>query len=207
MTDGPSSGGRPPHDWDEVYRGGSVPLPWDIGRPQPVFVALLDAGRIKGRVLDAGCGTGEHALMAAERGMDATGIDVSSNAIAMAERKAAERGLSARFVTGDALKLGELGEQFDTALDCGLFHSFDDEQRPLYVASLHDVVKPGGRVLLCCFSNEQPGDWGPRRVHQDELRAAFASGWNIESIEPAQLEVNLDPPTALAWLMTATRVS
>ena len=139
--------------------------------------------------------------------MDATGVDVASNAVAIAERKAEERGLTARFVAGDALQLGELGEQFDTALDCGLFHSFDDEQRAQYVASLHDVVKTGGRLLLCCFSNEQPGDWGPRRVHQDELRAAFADGWNVESIEPTQLEVNLDPPTALAWLMTATRIS
>jgi len=199
------SGGRPHHEWEESY--GDTPAPWDIGRPQPVFVALADSGRITGHVLDAGCGTGEHVLMVAARGMEATGVDVASNAIAIAERKAEERGVSARFVAGDALRLDELGEQFDTALDCGLFHSFDDESRAQYVASLRDVVKPGGRLLLCCFSNEQPGDWGPRRVHQDELRAAFATGWNIEAIEPAQLEVNLDPPTALAWLMTAIRVS
>jgi len=204
MTDGASCGARPPHEWDEMYGGG--PLPWDIGRPQPVFVALADSGRIKGRVLDAGCGTGEHVLMVAERGMDATGVDVASSAIVIAERKAEERGLSARFVAGDALQLGDLVEQFDTVLDCGLFHSFEDEQRPRYVASLRTAVKPGGRLLLCCFSNEQPGDWGPRRVHQDELRAAFANGWNIESIEPAELEVNLDPPTAKAWIMIATRV-
>src|SRR3954465_12820286 len=106
MTDLPNSPGRPHHEWEESY--GDTPAPWDIGRPQPVFVALADSGRIKGRVLDAGCGTGEHALMVAERGMDATGIDVASNAIAIAERKAEERGLSARFIAGDALQLGEL---------------------------------------------------------------------------------------------------
>jgi len=184
---------------------GGPPAPWDIGRPQPVFVALAEAGRLTGRVLDAGCGSGEHVLLAAAHGMDATGVDVASTAVAIAQRKAEERGLRARFVAGDALKLSDLSEQFDTVLDCGLFHCFDDDDRPRYVSSLGDVVGPCGRLLLCCFSNEQPGDWGPRRVHQEELRASFADGWNIESIEPTQLEVNLEPPTALAWLMVATR--
>jgi SAM-dependent methyltransferase len=185
---------------------GATPPPWDIGRPQLVFAALADGGRIRGRVLDAGCGTGEHTLMLAARGMDATGVDVASTGIAIAQRKAEERGVSARLLVCDALSLGELGEQFDTVLDSGLFHVFDDEQRAQYVQALADVVAPGGRLLLCCFSDAEPGDWGPRRVRQDELRAAFADGWQIESIEPAEFQTNLDPPTALAWLMTATRV-
>ena len=184
---------------------GGAPAPWDIGRPQPVFVALADDGRITGRVLDAGCGSGEHVLMVAERGMDATGVDVASTAITIAQRKAEERGLSARFFVRDALTLGELGEHFDTVLDSGLFHCFDDDDRMHYVKSLNAVVMPGGRLLLCCFSNEEPGDWGPRRVHQEDLRASFAEGWKIESIEPAVFDINIETGTARAWLMTATR--
>src|SRR5436190_7822499 len=203
MTEVPSVSGRPDHDWDSMY--GATPAPWDVGRPQLVFAALADGGRIEGRVLDAGCGSGEHTLMVAARGMDATGVDVAPTGIAIAQRKAEERGLSARFLVWDALRLGELGEQFDTVLDSGLFHCFDDEQRAEYVGSLADVVAPGGQLLLCCFSDAEPGDWGPRRVHQEELRAAFADGWQIESIEPAEFQTNLDPPTAQAWLMTATR--
>jgi SAM-dependent methyltransferase len=179
--------------------------PWDIGRPQPVFVRLADAGRIRGRVLDAGCGTGEHVLMLAGRGFDATGIDAAPTAIASAQKKASERGLSARFLVWDALRLGELGERFDTVLDSGLFHVFDDERRTEYVRSLAAVTTPGGQCLLCCFSDAQPGDWGPRRVRQDELRAAFTDGWSVESIEPVEFETVLDPPTAHAWLMTAIR--
>jgi len=204
MTNTPSGARRPEHDWDEMY--GGQPLPWDIGRPQPVFADLVDNGRVVGHVLDAGCGSGEHALLVAERGMDATGVDVASRAIAIARRKADERGLSVRFEVMDALQLGALDEQFDTVLDSGLFHCFDDEQRVGYVDALTEVVAPGGRLLLCCFSNEQPGDWGPRRISKEELRAAFVSGWKIEAIEPAQFDVNLEPSTALAWLMTATRV-
>lgn len=200
---GPAPGGGEPysgpvHDFDESYRAG-VP-PWDIGRPQPVFLGLADAGAIIGRVLDAGCGTGEHVLMAAGRGLDATGIDFAPAAIEMAEGKAAARGVVARFAVWDALHLADLGEQFDTVLDCGLFHVFEDDERPRYVDSLRAVLQPGGRVLMCCFSEHQPGEWGPRRVRQDEIRRSFAGGWTVDSIEPAQLDLNLGPGTALAWL-------
>ena len=65
--------------FNETYDGG--PPPWDIGRPQPAFVELADHGLLVGRVLDVGCGTGEHALLAAAQGADATGIDAVPKAI------------------------------------------------------------------------------------------------------------------------------
>src|SRR5271165_4144493 len=116
-------------DFDASYAGTA---PWDIGRPQPVFLALAEAGAISGRVLDVGCGTGEHTLMAARLGLEATGLDFSAAAIALAEAKGRDRGLTARFQVGDALELAALGEQFDTVLDCGLFHVFDDGDRRLF---------------------------------------------------------------------------
>lgn len=189
-------------DFDQSYLG--TP-PWDIGRPQPVFAALMEAGTISARVLDAGCGTGEHTLMAASRGLDATGVDSSPRAIGIAKRKATERGIAARFLVWDALALADLNERFDTVIDSGLFHVFDDEGRAQYVASLARVVRPGGHVLLMCFSDRQPGDWGPRRVRQAELREAFADGWDVESIDPSRFSVNLDPPTAEAWIARIRR--
>jgi SAM-dependent methyltransferase len=188
-------------DFDESYTG--TP-PWDIGRPQPVFAALLEGGAIRGRVLDAGCGTGEHTLMVAAQGLDATGIDASPRAIEIANGKARERGVRARFLVQDALLLADLGEDFDTVLDSGLFHVFDDERRARYVSALAAVVKPGGSLLLACFSDRQPGEWGPRRIRQGDLRQAFANGWVVESIEPARFQTNLDPPGAEAWLARIT---
>lgn len=189
-------------DFDETYLG--TP-PWDIGRPQPVFAALAEEGAMAGRVLDAGCGTGEHTLMVAAKGLDATGIDASARAIQIAEGKAHDRGLTARFLVWDALALAELNEQFDTVIDSGLFHVFDDERRARYVSSLAAVVPPGGRVLLACFSDRQPGDWGPRRVRRSELEAAFASAWHVESIEPTRFQTNLDSPGAEAWIARIVR--
>ncbi|HZZ70647.1 MAG TPA: class I SAM-dependent methyltransferase [Pirellulales bacterium] len=164
--------------------------PWDIDGPQSVFVAA--APLVVGSVLDAGCGTGENALFFASRGQRVTGVDYLSEPIARAKRKAAERGLAATFLVLNALDLGELPEQFDSAIDSGLFHVFADDDRARYVAALTSVVRPGGKLFLCCFSDAEPGETGPRRITKAELAAAFAPGWTVCSIEPARFQARPD---------------
>lgn len=194
----------PDVDFDAAYRG--VP-PWDIGRPQSAIVALAEGGYLAGEVLDVGCGTGEHALLAAARGLAATGIDGAAAAIERAREKARERGLEVRFVVGDAFALETLGQQFDTVVDTGLFHVFDDEGRVRYVASLARSVRAGGTVLLLCFSDRVPPiASGPRRISEDEMREAFDDGWDIVKIEAAEFEVASLPVSAFpAWLAVITR--
>ena len=179
--------------------------PWDIGRPQGAFRRLADSGELVGSVLDVGCGTGEHALMAAALGLSALGVDSAARAIASAEQKAVERGIAARFAVWDALDLPGLGEEFQTVLDCGLFHVFDDDERIQFVQSLAAVVPAGGRYHMLCFSEHQPGDFGPRRLTQAEIRASFAEGWVVESIEATVIEITLNPAGAQAWLSRMTR--
>jgi len=164
--------------------------PWDLGRPQKPFVDHAD--QITGAVLDTGCGTGENALFFAERGQAVLGIDFVAAAIEAARRKAEQRGVQAEFLQADALKLKKLDRAFDSAIDCGLFHVFSDEDRRLYVEGLAHVLNRGGRIFLMCFSDEEPGDAGPRRISQAELRAAFADGWTIESITATHFEPNPD---------------
>ena len=174
--------------WDQIYAA-SDPPPWDIGRPQPAFVRLADRGLLSGNVLDAGCGTGEHALLAARHGADAVGVDLAAAAIEQARAKARARGLGARFEVGDALNLSALGLRCDTIIDSGLFHVFDEADRTRYVASLASVLDHGGTCYLMCFSDREPAEWVPRRVSQDEVRAAFADGWTVESITAETIQV------------------
>jgi hypothetical protein len=77
-------------------------------------------------------------------------------------------------------------------IDSGLFHVFSDEDRKRYVEGLVSVLRPGGRLFLMCFSDEEPGTQGPRRVSKQELHDAFARGWVIESVEPTRAEVRPD---------------
>jgi SAM-dependent methyltransferase len=196
-----------PHDWDASYAGDNPP-PWDIGRPQPAFVRLADQGLLSGRLLDPGCGTGEHTLLAAIHGADAAGVDISAGAIDKARHKASERGLTARFEVGDALALDRLGLTVDTVLDCGLFHVFDDTERTRYVESLASVLDPGGGAYLMCMADREPGDWGPKRIRRADIEAAFVDGWTIIDIAADTFDITMaETVTAQAWLATIERCS
>ncbi|GII75753.1 hypothetical protein Sru01_07350 [Sphaerisporangium rufum] len=206
--------GRPPtsHErmtgepWDASYQDG--PAPWDTGRPQPAMVRLAAEGRITGTVLDAGCGTGENALhVAAELGLPVLGVDVAATAIAVAQEKAAERGLAAEFAVADALRLADLGRTFTTVLDCGLLHTFDGDERAEYVASLAAVTEPGGTLYVLCFS-DQGSDTGPHPVGEEELRAVFAAGgWEVADVRPERVQTRFHGADgAPAWLATVKRI-
>ena len=184
--------------------------PWDIGRPQRAFVEAADA--IRGRVIDIGCGTGDLALWLAEQGRTVTGVDFLEKPLESARRKASQKGLAANFLQMDALAVGEIPERFDSATDCGLFHTFDDVGRSAYVAALTRLLASGAGLFLLCFADAEPGEHGPRRVSERELREAFAAGWQIERIEPARFEVvpgipgvEFGPEGAKAWFAVIRR--
>jgi len=191
--------------WDSAYREGRAP--WDIGAPQSAFLRLADAGAFASPILDCGCGTGEQALMLAARGFEVMGVDVAPTAIRAARQKAVARGLPVEFHVADALHLDALRRRFASVLDSGVFHTFDDDQRGEYVASLAAVVPPGGVIHLLCFSELTPGDAGPRRVTQAELREAFSAGWRVEQIEHERFDVLPDFATERphAWLARIVR--
>jgi cyclopropane fatty-acyl-phospholipid synthase-like methyltransferase len=192
--------------FESAYAGRA---PWDVGKPQAVLQAAAD--KVAGSILDAGCGTGENALFFASKGHAVTGIDFLEGPITEAQAKAIERGLSVTFLVRDALKLEEWTERFDSVIDSGLFHVFSDADRVRYVRGLESVLKPGGRLLLLCFSDQVSGDVGPRRVKKQELHEAFGEGWEIESIELTRFEVRPETRALFAgeepkaWFMVARR--
>jgi SAM-dependent methyltransferase len=191
--------------WDASYQDG--PAPWDVGHPQPAVVRVAAGGGFAGAVLDAGCGTGENALHLASLGMSVLGVDVAETALAIARAKADDRGIEVEFAAADAFHLERLGRTFGTVLDCGLFHAFDSDERPGYVASLASVTEPGATLYVLCFSDESP-DTGPHPVRRDDLRAAFTrtSGWHLAAIEPDRVHTRFHDDGAPAWFATITRI-
>lgn len=188
--------------FDPAYEG--TP-PWDIGSPQPAILQLVEAGEVKGSVLDVGCGTGEHTLLFASRGHEAWGVDLAPRAIAKARAKAEARASSAQFFVRDALELQRLGRTFDTLVDTGCFHVFDDEERSRYVRSLAAALRPNGVLHLLVFSDAEPGEGGPRRVREEEIRRAFADGWVVERLVRERFLSHLKPEGHHAWLASIRR--
>jgi SAM-dependent methyltransferase len=208
-------GDRPPtshermtgESWDASYHGDG-PAPWDIGGPQPAFARLAAEGAFTGSVLDAGCGTGENALVVAARGLPVLGVDVAGTAVAMARAKTRHRGVEAEFAVADALRLADLGRRFDTVLDSGLFHTFDGDERAAYVAGLASVTEPGGTVYLLCFRDEGD-DAGPHPVSEADIRACFGpdTGWQVVALERERVGTTFHGDAgAPAWLATIRRM-
>ncbi len=190
-----------------LYRKG--PPPWETGRPERWVLRLLDEGVLAGDVLDAGCGTGKNAIAMAARGCRVTAVDFVARAVAAARERARDAGVPGRVrvVEADVLRWDPGGARFDAVLDSGLFHVFGDADRTRYVERLRGLLRPGGRLVLLCFSDREPGEGGPRRVTANELRAAFAEGWEIERLE----RTRFGGPSGAgdgphAWLLVARRV-
>ncbi|AYF76472.1 class I SAM-dependent methyltransferase [Nocardia yunnanensis] len=189
---------RPADSWNTVYEEDTAP--WVIGEPQPAIVALERAGEINGRVLEPGCGAGEHTILLTALGYDVLGIDFSPSAIDYARANAKSRDVpDVRFEVADALTLGDRPEfqaAFDTVVDSALFHVFgtDPDTRAAYVRSLHAVCKPGGTLHLLALSDAEPG-FGPR-ISDMLIRESFTDGWELERLEPTRYRGRVTPVVA-----------
>lgn len=180
--------------------------PWDVGGPQPIVQELEQSGRITGRVLDVGCGTGDTAIFLAQKGYEVMGIDVVPKAIDLATARAKRAGSEIPFRVFDALKLDQLHERFDTVIDAGLFHNLSDNSRIRYSASLGSAMEPGGVFHMLCFSDSQPGFIGPRRISREEICQTFLQGWHIDSIRETKYKAHYPIGGAYAWIASIRKV-
>lgn len=199
--------GIPVSTFDDMYRGNSPPA-WDLGEPQAEIVRLAEQGKISGKVLDLGCGSGENAFFLSRQGRQVVGVDYSTTAIETAQERAKQKRENVQFLVQDVLRLQELEEVFDCAIDSGLFHNLSDQQRAELGPSLASVLRPEGMLYLLCFSNtENRGEAnGPRRVTQAEIHQYFSEGWAVQDIREARMGVRGYPGGARAWLAEIKRV-
>ena len=192
--------------WEDAYKARP---PWDIGRPQPAFVELVRAGELNlGGVLDVGCGTGENALYLVEEGFSVVGVDLATRAIDEAKAKAIERKLKVDFRLSNALALDFESRYFDNAIDSGLFHTFSDNERPIFAREIARVLTTNGRYFMLCFSDKEPTDWGgPRRITKAEIEATFSPLFKVNYIRDSFFATRIHNNGGRAYLTSATKKS
>lgn len=172
--------------WNEVYSSREE-IPWDIGVPSEQLVKLIEKREIKPcSALDICCGTGTEAIYLAKNGFEVSAIDISKEAIKIAQNKAREAKVKVDFRVGNVLELPFQNDSFGFVSDRGCFHVFAPEYRKWFADEIHRVMKRGGIYLLRCFSEKEPGGWGPCRISKQEITDTF-SNFEISSIEDVTL--------------------
>jgi len=193
------------HDFAGMYAEG-IP-PWQIDRPQPEVIRLIEQGKFESPVLDLGCGTGDNTIELARHGLVVKGLDAVPEALERARKKTEQAGLkqSPEFVLGDALRLAESGLKARTVLDCALFHTFSDEERGEYIRGLEAVLSPGGRLHILSFSELETRQPGPRRLSLSEITGSFGKGWRVEDSVRCRYWDRVRPDGAHAWRVSFVR--
>jgi len=193
------------HDFAGMYAEG-IP-PWQIDRPQPEVIQLIEQGKFESPVLDLGCGTGDNTIELARHGLVVEGLDAVHEALERARKKTEQAGLkqSPEFVLVDALRLAESGLKARTVLDCALFHTFSNEERKDYIRGLEAVLSPGGRLHILSFSELETRQPGPRRLSLSEITGSFGAGWRVEDSVRCRYWDRVRPDGAHAWRVTFVR--
>lgn len=193
------------HDFAGMYAEG-IP-PWQIDRPQPEVIRLIEQGKFESPVLDLGCGTGDNTIELARHGLVVKGLDAVPEALDRARKKTEQAGLkqSPEFILGDALRLAESGLKARTLLDCALFHTFSDEERKDYIRGLEAVLSQGGRLHILSFSELETRQPGPRRLSLSEITGSFGKGWRVEDSVRCRYWDRVRPDGAHAWRVSFIR--
>ena len=122
-----------------------------------------------GRALDMGCGTGTNVVTLAQQGWQTLGVDFALKAIVEGRHHIQQAGLQARAAVqvGSVTDLHDIAGPFDLILDIGCYHGMPAQDRRLYIANVHRLLRPGGHWLLYTFLKRNPAD--DRGVDETEI--------------------------------------
>ena len=143
--------------WDKLYQLPPDTIPWEIATPPRELIEVIASMPInRGAALDVACGTGNYSKYLARCGFEVTGIDFSETAIKIATKRFGKE--SAHFKVGDVRHLKQVlgSATFDFILDYSLLHHISGEDVANYAGQFKDLLRPGGKLLLVCYSEADP---------------------------------------------------
>jgi ubiquinone/menaquinone biosynthesis C-methylase UbiE len=173
--------------WDLAYKNRDFEH-WELNYPSPELVTIVAAGTLRknSTILDVGCGGGLDAIFLAQCGFDVIGMDISSTALRIAERRANEAHVKVNWCLGNVLDLPVENATVDLITDRGLFHLIEDDDRPKYSSELHRVLKLHGRALIRGASKKSAHNrFNP--VTEEAIEKYFSSNFESSQVLPIPL--------------------
>jgi SAM-dependent methyltransferase len=112
-------------------------------------VVFRKYGDVPSSILDAGCGTGGHAVVLAQRGYEVTGIDQSEIMIDIAQEKAAQQGVDADFLAMNIIDF-KLEKKFDACISmfATINYVTTNEELQTCLGSISRHLKPGALFIF-----------------------------------------------------------
>ncbi|MHA1423768.1 MAG: class I SAM-dependent methyltransferase [Candidatus Thorarchaeota archaeon] len=149
-------------EWDDTYKefGGIwYPMPGLVKfsaryLKRRVGVEVYTEKKSFSRILDVGCGNGNHVKFFAEQGFDVSGIDISEEAITIAKAWMKHLNLDANLISGDAEKLPYEDESFDVVVSNGVLDHVPFQKAKNMMSEIRRVLVPGGYIHLRLRSTE-----------------------------------------------------
>ncbi len=196
-------------DWDSFYKENKIEeMPWyEKNLDLDLEYQINSINLTQGKFLDLGTGPGTQAIQLDKLGFEATGSDISKNAI----EKAKQLSSNVSFVVDDILNSSFPDDSFDFILDRGCFHVLEPSLRKDYLNQIKKILKDDGILFLKVMSIEEKGlpkDEGPYRFSQQEVIDTFEKDFEIIEIKPTVYYGTLDPlPKALFAVIKQKRQS
>jgi SAM-dependent methyltransferase len=196
--------------WDKKWSSPSQAR-W-ADRPAPVeVIEAVQSGWLpnKGRMLDLGCGTAEIAAWFAERGYQATGVDMAQAAIDRAAARHGHLSNPIEFIAIDLCAQTLPNRAFEILIDRGCLHQLPENLVADYVRNISSVAAPGARMMLFtkAFRDGRSfGDAEETSMRTEWARRTFADHFDLERALPTYLNPDnpKDPLPGMAfWLSRA----
>ncbi|HEU5139581.1 MAG TPA: class I SAM-dependent methyltransferase [Bacillales bacterium] len=179
-------------NWDEEYISGSFREMWDLSYPSQELVAFVATINLPNgaEALDIGCGAGREAIFLAQQGLNTIGVDLSAEALKIAEERAKEARVKVDWRHGNVLDLPVEDRSVDLINDRGCFHVIAEEERDLFAREIVRILKPGGMMLLRgCRETRENGDHVP--VTEKAIDQHFGQYFDRGKVLPIQMATGM----------------
>jgi SAM-dependent methyltransferase len=190
-------------------------IPWNVETPPEIFHDLIKSKKLSPcKIIELGCGAGNYIRYFSGMGFNATGVDISEKAIEIARELARTAGVTCEFIAADVLgDLSEIKNKYDFVYDWELLHHIFPEDRNRYIENVRKLLKPEGRYLSVCFSEEsaQFGGFGKYRrtpigtllyfSNEAEIELLFGRLFFIEELKSLEIKGKKGIHKALYALM------